>query len=162
MAEWSNELIMELVAKIDEPKDILERHGCTPSQLKMWMKDPRFVNQFKEARTFWDSNTNMRGRIEQKALAALEDSLVSLFSLANSADTNPTARLDAVAKIAKLAKADGGEARADIKGGPGGPSVMISINLGDQTVQKEITTDMVVRDDQEIILGELSQLGETK
>ncbi len=55
-----------------------------------------------------------------------------------------------------------GEARADIKGGPGGPSVMISINLGDQTVQKEITTDMVVRDDQEIILGELSQLGETK
>jgi hypothetical protein len=153
---WSNELLMELVARIDEPEEILERHGATQADLKLWMCDPVFVHQYKENKAFWSSNTNMRGRIEQKALAALEDSLLGLFAIANNADTIASARLDAIAKIAKFAKADGGEKVTESKGGSGGPQVKISINLGEQTIEKTITTDVVAHDD-DMMLEDLNK-----
>jgi hypothetical protein len=145
---WTNELIFELVAKIDDPKDVLARHDVTVAQLKVWKADPVFIQQFKEARAFWNSNSNTKERIVTKALAMLEDSLMGLFAIANSSGTATGARLEAVKQIAGLAKVDGGEraalaAEGALIGGGGGPSVVIQINLdkathGGGSIEKEI------------------------
>ena len=131
MISWTNEFITELVANIDEPKNVMERHGVSVSDMKLWRDDQQFRSAYLEIKKFWDSNTNARDRIVQKSLAALEDSLLSLFAIANDSNGGSSARLDAIAKIAKLARADGGE-RANVaeSGGLGGPAVKISINLG--------------------------------
>tara|TARA_R110000851_G_scaffold265570_9_gene418109 strand:- start:329 stop:814 length:486 start_codon:yes stop_codon:yes gene_type:complete len=142
---WTNEFIAEMVADIDEREDVMERHGVTADVLALWVKDPLFQAAYKEMKKFWQSNSNIRERITQKSLAALEDSLVGLFSIANDGSANPTARLDAVAKLAKLAKADGGEARETGANGAGGPSVMISINLDrDHHIEKSVSSESIV------------------
>jgi hypothetical protein len=142
---FTNEMIFELVAKIDEPDDVIKRYGLETKDLQKLKKDPQFQLAYKEASKFWHGASNARERITQKSLAMLEDGLLALHGIASNAGLNPGQRLDALAQIAKLAKMDGGERVLISEGGAAGisgPSVQVTINLanaGGEKIEKVIT-----------------------
>lgn len=133
------QMIMELAARIMPAKDILSRYEVDPVMFKTHIsKDPQFLAAFKEARAFWGSDSNAKERIQVKAAVMLEDSLLELYSMFHDAQKNPTARLDALSKMMKLAKMDAGEAKADV-GVAAGRSVHVNIHMGSTVVEREIS-----------------------
>lgn len=135
------QMVMELAANIQSPAEVLDRYGVDHEVFKeVIARQPRFVAAFKEAKQFWHSDANAKERIQVKAAAMLEDSLLELHRLFHDAAKNPTARLEALKSMMKLARMDAGEAR--VEGGAAvGRSVHVHINLGAAgggTIDREI------------------------
>jgi hypothetical protein len=121
--------IMELASGIQPPKQILDRWLIPVTVFKeVLSKDPQFINAFREAKQFWNSDSNAKERITIKAQAMLEDSLLAVHELFHNAATNPTARMDALKTMMKLARMDAGEAKEEI-GPAAGKSVHVHINM---------------------------------
>lgn len=138
-----NQFIFELVAQIDDADAVLARYGVEKEEFVKLASDPQFQQQYREARKFWNSTSNVKERIAMKAAVALEDSLLTLFATANSPSAPHAARMDAIKQMSALARVDGGE-RAAIQAqqagqglGGGGPAVQISINLANATQPTE-------------------------
>lgn len=99
------ELIMELVAKISPPAEILTRYGLTAEGFKAKCKDRMFLAAFKETKRVWESDLNAAERVKKKAGLLLEDMLLGLYRRAQQPETGINAHRDAVETMAKLSDA---------------------------------------------------------
>ena len=131
------QMVMELAAGIQPAAEVLARYEIDPVDFRQHIaKDPQFRAAFAEAKRFWNSDANAKERIAIKAQAMVEDSLLSLHTLFHDATKNPTARIDALKTMMKLARVDAGEQK-EINP-VAGRSVHIHINMGQQHVDREI------------------------
>ena len=120
------ELAMELAAKLMPMPEILKRFGLNTKQLKTLLKDPAFSAQVRTSKQQWLAAGNAKERIRVKAGIATEDSIATLYQIANDADVSPSSRIEAVRQLAELADA---KPRRDMNEGAGGPVFAISINV---------------------------------
>ena len=131
------QMVMELAAGIQPAAQILARYEIDPVDFRTTIsRDPQFRAAFAEAKRFWNSDTNSKERIAVKAQAMVEDSLIELYTLFHDAAKNPTARLEALKTMMKLARVDAGEPK-DIPAASG-RAVHIHINMGNTTVEREV------------------------
>lgn len=139
------QMIMELAARIQPASEILARYEIDPVTFQQISKSQQFRAAYAEAKQFWNSDSNAKERIAIKAQAMVEDSLLELHTLFHDAAKNPTARLDALKTMMKLARVDAGEPKEmkDV----GGRAVHIHIDMGAQRVEREISNVMIDNDE---------------
>lgn len=130
-------LIWELVANITPAKDVLARHGLTVADLKNKMRDPLWLSAFREARTFWVSNANVRERIKQKAGMLLEDSLEDLFLIIKDPNMAASLKMEATKQLGQLSQTINPKPTAQDGVSSG---FKLTINLGDAS-PKSVTID---------------------
>ena len=145
LPDFSAQMIMELAAKIQEPKDILERYEVSPEDFKKMSAQPTFKKAYAEAKRFWDSDANVRDRIATKAAVLVEDALLDVYTLFKDTQ-NAGAKMDAFKTIMKLAKVDGGEQKVENPLGSG-QAININIDMGAKVVSTTL---------ENIIEGELA------
>lgn len=126
------QMVAELAAKIQEPKDILARYDVSEEEFRALSRTPAFRSAYTEAKQFWESNANARERIAVKALAMLEDSLLELHTIFHDGDKTGQVRLDAFKQMSVLAKVNGGEQKAENT--RAGQTVNIHIDMGNGQV----------------------------
>jgi hypothetical protein len=132
------QMVMELAAKIQPVPDILARYDIDPTEFRhKILPDPQFRAAFSEAKRFWNSDTNAKERIAIKAQAMVEDSLLELYTLFHDGAKNPTARIEALKTMMRLARVDAGEPKEAT--GATGRAVHIHIDMGERTIEREIT-----------------------
>lgn len=125
---FSMQMVAELAAKIQEPKDILERYGVSAEEFSTLSKNPAFRSAYQEAKQFWESDANARDRIAVKSLAMLEDSLLELHNIFHDAQRAGDIRLKAFQQMTVLARVNGGEQKD--QAGRAGQTVNIHIDMG--------------------------------
>jgi hypothetical protein len=135
VVEFSSQMVLELAAKIQEPADILARYGLSVEEFAVLRENPAFRAAYKEAKQFWESDSNVRERIATKAATMLEDALLDLHEIMTDRKMAVGSRLEAFKQIAVLAKVNGGEQAA--KAGGAGGSINIHIDMGAQSVRVE-------------------------
>lgn len=128
LPSFSANMIMELAAKIQEPKDVLARYGISAEDFKRLSANPQFKSAYREAKVFWESDANAKERITVKASALVEDSLLDLHAIFTNT-TNQSARLDAFKQLMVLAKINAGEAK-DLNAGAAGTKIVVNIDMG--------------------------------
>lgn len=101
-----NQMALELVARLEPPEDVLTRYGVSGTEFAELCRSEMFRTMLREAQRFWHSAANSKGRIEAKARMCVEDSLHVLYSIAHDEDTTPPTRIDAVARLARIAGVD--------------------------------------------------------
>lgn len=119
-------LAAELGAKLLPTEEILKRFGLDVIDLRKLLQDPQFRHMVSDFRREWNSPMSAKDRIKLKALLMVEDNLLTLHTLFNNAQTNPTARLSAFDQMVKLA--DAAPKKEGIEGGGGG--FHLTLNLG--------------------------------
>jgi hypothetical protein len=104
------------------------------------MKDPAFQRMVKQAQGEWNAADNAKNRIQLKAQIALEETILTLFSIANDQDAPAAARVTAIKEMKSLA----GIKEDDTPTGPstGLPQVLIYLN-SDQDEPIDITAKEV-------------------
>lgn len=124
-SERDARLALELVSGLSSVKDVLDRYGMTELELRQKLATPGFQALLKETRQAWQSDLNARERVKLKAALLVEDSLMSVFRVANDKDVGVTARLDAFKSLAKIASVD----EADKQAGGGAGRFVLNINV---------------------------------
>lgn len=127
------ELLMELVAGISKPSDVLARFGITPQDFAAKCRDPQFLATWREIKRTWGSDLNASERVRKISAFLLEDMVVDMVQAAKVGGVSPGVKRDAVEALAKISdnwepakhKKDGGQIQA----------VKISINFGQQPSQ---------------------------
>lgn len=128
-------LIWELVANITPAIDVLNRHGLTPADLAAKKRDPMFITAWKEIKQAWNSDLNVKQRIQLKAGLLLEDSLEDLILIVKDPQMAASLKLEAIEKLGKLSQTINPKA---IVGAGEGNSFKLTINLGDSPEKKVI------------------------
>ena len=105
--------------------------------------NPLFRAAYKEAKQFWESDTNSKERIAVKAQVMVEDYLLDLGRIFTNPDNNLANRLEAFNKLMKLAKVDGGEPKQE-SGGGSTQAINISIDMGAEKVTATIDASPVI------------------
>jgi hypothetical protein len=101
LTDFDNQLIMDLVANLRRPEDILCRYGLTKADLVARQRNPEWVARYREQYALWHSDTKLRDRIRAKAAYLLEDSLVPLTAIIRGSATH-TSKLEAIEKLIKI------------------------------------------------------------
>lgn len=128
-------MILELAAKINDPREIIARYGITTHQFAALRDLPAFRNAYREARAYWESDSNYKERIAVKAGIMVEETLMDIYDLIKDGDTHNAIKMDAFKTLASMAGADGKQKEAQA----GGQRVNIAINLGNGTsVEKSV------------------------
>jgi len=143
----NSQLILELVAGLQPPEDILGRYGITSAQLRAMSTTPRFKQLWKEAREYWESDQNIRERIQTKAARLTEELLPELYATATNAELTPTAKLDASKQIIDLSGAKPNPKDATTVGGAG---FSVVINLGGDDPKDRIVLGEVIESDERL------------
>lgn len=130
MSRCTPEFISELAAQINEPADILNRHGITGQELGVLKDIPAFKNAYREAKAFWNSDANFKERIAVKAGTLVEGTMLDVYTIIKDADANIASRLDAFKTLASMAGTDGKHKEAAATG----QRVSVNITLGKETV----------------------------
>lgn len=136
-------LIWELVANISTVPDILKRHGLTVPELRSKQKDALFAAAYREAKSFWDSNPNVKERIRMKAGMLLEDSLEDILLIIKDPQMGAVHKLEATKQLGVLSGA------ATVKPGVAGESsgFKLTINVGGNkgvTVEGQVVEQQVI------------------
>ena len=80
-------MILELAAKINDPREIIARYGITTHQFAALRDLPAFRNAYREARAYWESDSNYKERIAVKAGIMVEETLMDIYDLIKDGDT---------------------------------------------------------------------------
>lgn len=136
-------LIWELVANISPVPDILKRHGLTVPELRSKQKDTMFAAAYREAKSFWDSNPNVKERIRMKAGMLLEDSLEDILLIIKDPQMGAVHKLEATKQLGVLSGA------ATVKPGTVGDTsgFKLTINVGGNkgvTVEGQVVEQQVI------------------
>lgn len=123
------ELILELVAEISKPTEVLARYGLTAQQFAQKCKDKMFISAYKEAKRQASSDLRVHERIKMKAAFLLEDQLLPLARAAGASGTSVSSRRDVAETLAKLA--DAWEPAKRQNAAVPAQQVSIQINLGE-------------------------------
>ena len=119
-------LAAELGAELLPTTEILKRFDLTEDALKHLLRnDAQFRMMIKDFKREWNSPMSAKDRIKLKALLMVEDNLISLHTMFNNINTNPTARMDAFKQMVTLADA---APKKDVLGD--GPKFNLTLNLG--------------------------------
>lgn len=121
-------LIIELVANISPPADVLKRHGLTLADLRAKKRDTLWVSAYKEAKAFWDSAPNVRERIRMKAGMLLEDSLEDMLLIIKDPQMSAQYKLEATKQLGVLS----GAATVKPAAGDVGSGFKLTINIGEK------------------------------
>ena len=105
MDQRDRELILELVAEISKPAEVLARYGLTAQGFALKCKDKMFISAYKEAKRQASSDLKVHERIKMKAAFLLEDQLLPLARAAGASGTSVASRRDVAETLAKLADA---------------------------------------------------------
>lgn len=132
-------LAMELASQLTEPSEIFERHGISEEDSVKLLGNEAFQRMVKEAKTEWDSDSNIKDRIRLKAQMALEELLLPTFVLAKDPRVPPPSRTDAVKLFERLSSVT--QSAEDFSGA--GPKFILNISLGGNTPVKEITGEVI-------------------
>lgn len=126
---------MELVAKIQPPAEILARYGLTAADLRSKMRSSLWASAFREAKTLWESNANVRERIRYKAGMLLEDSLADIMCIIKNPEMAASLKLEATKQLGIFADVGKQKTAGDV-----GSGFKLTINLGDNAT-KSVTID---------------------
>lgn len=143
ISDGDQRLIWELVANISPKADILKRHGLTPQEFGKKAKDKLWAGAYREAKTFWESNANVRERIRQKAGMLLEDSLMDILLIVKDPAMGAVHKLEATKQLGVLSGA------ATMKPAtPGeGSGFKLTINIGGNkgaTIEGEVVAQQAI------------------
>jgi len=137
--EWfaakAESLALELAMELDDPEDIINRHGLTEQQFLSLQSIPAFREMLELHRSAWNAAENTVERIEKKAALALERALLPVARVASSADTNDAVLIQA-AKFLKDASPLGDRSRQ--MQGAGG-NIEVNINLDGTPIKMAFT-----------------------
>ncbi len=97
-------LILELVAAIDSPTEIMKRYGLTEDELRSKLRSGPFRGAYQEAARVWKSAPNIKERIRMRAGALLEDSLQDIFLIIKNASLPASQRLEATKQLGQLSQ----------------------------------------------------------
>jgi hypothetical protein len=135
----TNQLALDMAAKLQPPAQILAKHGLTEQQFVLLSQSPEFKRLFKEAKSFWESDKNAVERVRTKCSMLVEDSLLEIYSMVHDPEMAAAARLDSFRTLAKMAGVSG-DAKEGVMGA--GQQFSITINL-DKERPLVIDGDMV-------------------
>jgi hypothetical protein len=126
LTDFDNQLIMDLVANLRKPADILLQYGLTQEDLVARQRNPEWVARYREQYALWNSDAKLRDRIRAKAAYLLEDSLVPLFRIISgqSSHASKLAAIEQLTKISTVAQVPKDESLNNR------PSRQISIHFG--------------------------------
>jgi len=142
MDQRDRELILELVAGISTPAEVLARYSLSVEQFAKKCKDKMFISAYNEAKRQASSDLKVHERIKMKAAFLLEDQLLPLARAAGAAGTSVSSRRDVTETLAKLADAwEPAKARKD--GAAPAQQVNIQINLGDGAKPIHVETKQI-------------------
>lgn len=136
--EVSAQMILELASKLQPASEVLARHSVSPATFRIISKNPQFIAAYKEARQFWESDSNIKERIRTKAGYLVEDSIMTLYQMIHDDSQPGPSRLDAFWKLAKISKTSGEHERED---GSSTRQVQVNINLGNHQLQLDTEID---------------------
>jgi hypothetical protein len=122
-------MILELAAGINDPGDVIERYGVTPEQFGRLRDMPAFRSAYREAKAFWEGDSNYKERIAVKAGVMVEETLMDVYDIIKESDTHKSIRMDAFKTLAAMAGTDGKQKEAQ----HAGQRVNINIRLGNET-----------------------------
>lgn len=132
-------LAREIAMDIHPLEDILKRHGVDATEWAFLSKTPRFNQYLTDAIQTWQSALNSPERIKVKSLAAIEDWLLTAYELLHVKDGSLRDKVELAKLVARLAGV--GESAKDVAVGE---KVMITINMGDETVKAHKIASMPV------------------
>lgn len=127
MFEVSPILASELACGLSRPSDVFARHGYTPEQAALLLRNPVFQSMLKQAKAEWDAEHNVDERIRIKSKLALEELLHSHYVMARSTDTPPPARTEAIKTFERLSGLNTPEKETGTTS-----RFVVNINLGDR------------------------------
>lgn len=102
LTDYDNQLILDLVARLRPPRDVLQRYGLSVDDLVAKARNPEWAARFREQSALWNSDVNLKERIRAKAAYLLEDSLVPLFAIISTPGASYASKLEAIEKLIKI------------------------------------------------------------
>jgi hypothetical protein len=135
---------LELASELSSPEDIIGRYGLTTAQFGKLARTPRFKTLYREAKAYWQSDSNARERIKAKSQHLVENALLEIASITHNRTLPAASRIDSFKTLAKMAAVDGSR---DEKGVDMGSRIQISINLGNEPSEKVVVDAPVVAAD---------------
>lgn len=126
LTDFDTRLILDLVAKLREPKDVLESYGITSLELAAKAKNPMFASAYRETERVWKSDMNIQQRVRLKAAFLLEDSLVPLHRIIMDQNMPVRAKLEAIEQLTRISTV----ANVPKEAGGAGEKHSITINIG--------------------------------
>ena len=95
-------LAIELAAKLQTSKEILERYGLTKKAFTALAATPKFKKQYKDAQIAWGSSLNARERVAQKSAMISEGGLLRLNQIIHDTATPPSNVIEAHKHVSNL------------------------------------------------------------
>jgi hypothetical protein len=140
LSSLSAHIAAELAAGLSDAAAIRERYDVSPEQWDVLRQNPVFREMVKDAITKLRGDLNAGKRITLKSEIALEDTIGTLYLMANDSAIPAAARVEAVKTLASLAgrnmKGDGGGGA-----GGGGPGFAINIQINTGTEEKVVSVE---------------------
>jgi tetrahydromethanopterin S-methyltransferase subunit F len=132
LSSLSAHIATELAAGLSDAEAVRERYDITLEQWDVLRRNPTFREMVKDAITKLRGDLNAGKRITLKSEIALEDSIGTLYLMANDSQIPAAARVEAIKTMAGLAGRNmKGEAGA-VGGGGSGFAINIQINTGSE------------------------------
>lgn len=120
-------LAAELIANLRPRKDIAAAYGYTEAQLVARVRsDKGFRSVLRNTKEVWESDSNARERVRQKAALLVEDGLLDIYGILTDTQVTPNVRVQSFETLAKVA-----DVATPTKDG-GGSGFKVVINLPNQ------------------------------
>lgn len=126
LSSLSAHLAAELAAGLSDAATIRERYGITDDQWALLKVNPGFREMLKESLTKLRGDLNAGKRITLKSEIALEDSIETLYVMANDPQIPAAARVESIKTMASLA---GRNMKGEAAGAVGGAGFAINIQI---------------------------------
>lgn len=141
-AQISNALALELVAKLSDLPDILDRYNLSKTALARLLRDPEFKVIYAQAKAHWGADANATERVLTKATLMVEDSLLEIYAILHGEDTSPAGKIQAFNALVDLSEASPKKQAA--KQGADKEGFSITINLpGGQVAEYEVSNQPI-------------------
>ncbi len=95
-------LIFDLVSNIRPRDKVLESYGLTVADLRAKASNKLWASAYRETERVWNSEMNIKQRIQLKASFLLEDSLPTLFNIIRQDGISINAKLEAIEQLTKI------------------------------------------------------------
>ncbi len=139
LSSLSAHIANELAAGLSDAEAIRARYDITAEQWETLKNNRVFREMVKDALIRLSGDLNAGKRITLKSEIALEDSIGTLYIMANDSEVPAAARVEAVKTMAALA---GRNMKGDNNGGPaGGPGFAINIQINTGTEEKTVSVE---------------------
>lgn len=95
-------LIFDLVSNIRPRDKVLDSYGLTVADLRAKASNKLWASAYRETERVWNSEMNIKQRIQLKASFLLEDSLPTLFNIIRQDGISINAKLEAIEQLTKI------------------------------------------------------------